>query len=247
MPWKKDDNGAFVTDENGNPIFATDSGEERSVDYPAMSKALAEANRESAGRKETIRKLEALVKPLEGIEDVPAFIESARKNAEAVAAFDDKQRSAEEAVQARIKAATSPLEKQVAELEADRARVVEQYHASTIRSQFGTSKYVAEELVSAPMAMELFAKNFSVDENGNVVGRDAAGNVIYDETGRGPAPFDAALRQIISASQHRAYVTKGSASTGSGAQAGSTSSIGADLQNLSPVERLTRARAAGIK
>lgn len=247
MPWKMDENGNFVKGEDNNPIAITDSGEERSVDYSAMSKKLSEVNRESAGRKERIRELEAQLKPLEGIEDVPSFIETARKNAEAVAAFNDKERGAEEATQARIKAATTPLEAKVAELEADRARIVDQYHASTIRSQFGSSKFVIEELVSAAMAQELFAKHFSVDEKGQLVGKDSTGNVIYGENG--PADFDTALREIVKNSPHKAYVLKGGSATGSGASAGAGGNYtGAktmrrtEFEKLDPVTRALRIR-----
>lgn len=247
MPWKMDENGNLVKGDDGNPIAISDGGEERSVDYSAMSKKLSEVNRESAGRKERIRELEAQLKPLEGIEDVPAFIETARKNAEAVAAFDDKQRGAEEVTLARIKAATSLLEKKVAELEADRARIIDQYHASTIRSQFGTSKFVTEELVSAAMAQELFAKHFSVDEKGQLVGKDSDGKVIFGENG--PADFDTALREIVKNSPHKAYVMKGSTATGSGANPGGNNpGTGqkmmrrADFEKLDPVTKAARMR-----
>ena len=45
MPWKTDESGAFVKDDKGNPIFVQDGGEEKSVDFPAMSSALTKANR----------------------------------------------------------------------------------------------------------------------------------------------------------------------------------------------------------
>lgn len=247
MPWKMDENGNFVKGEDNNPIAITDSGEERSVDYSAMSKKLSEVNRESAGRKERIRELEAQLKPLEGIEDVPSFIEMARRNAEAVAAFNDKERGAEEATQARIKAATTPLEAKVAELEADRARIVDQYHASTIRSQFGSSKFVTEELVSAAMAQELFAKHFSVDEKEQLVGKDSTGNVIYGENG--PADFDTALREIVKNSPHKAYVLKGSPANGSGTNpGGGNSPTGqktirrSEFEKLDPATKVARMR-----
>lgn len=247
MPWKKDEAGAFVVDDKGNPIFVLDGGKEWSVDYPAMSKKLSEVNRESAGRKDRIRDLEEQMKAWEGIENVPDFISTAKKNAETVAAFNDKERGAEEATQARIKAATTPLEAKVAELEADRARIVDQYHASTIRSQFGSSKFVTEELVSAAMAQELFAKHFSVDEKGNLVGKDSTGNVIYGENG--PADFDTALREIVKNSPHKAYVMKGSTATGSGANpggnnpgAGQKSMRRADFEKLDPVTKAARMR-----
>lgn len=247
MPWKKDEAGAFVVDDKGNPIFVLDGGEDRSVDYPAMSKKLSEVNRESAGRKDRIRDLEEQMKAWEGIENIPDFISTAKKNAESVAAFDDKQRGAEEVTLARIKAATSPLEKKVAELEADRARIVDQYHASTIRSQFGTSKFVTEELVSAAMAQELFSKHFSVDEQGKLVAKDSDGKVIFGENG--PADFDTALREIVKNSPHKAYILKGSQANGSGANpGGGNNPTGqktirrSEFEKLDPATRAARMR-----
>lgn len=246
MPWKKDENGAFVTDDKGNPIFTLDSGEERSVDYPAMSTALTEASRESAKRKDTIRQLETAAQAWKDIEDIPGFIATARKDADAVKAMGDKERTAEEAARARVQAATAPLEKEIADLKADRARVIEQFHTSTIHSQFGTSKYVLEELVSPAMAQELYAKHFSVGENGEIVGKDSAGNVIYDE--KGPAGFEFALRQIVSASPYKSFVTKGSDKSGSGSASGVPNGGAggvktmrrADFEKLNPVDRMAR-------
>ena len=247
MPWKKDEAGAFALDDKGNPIFVLDGGEERSVDYSAMSKKLSETNRESAGRKDRIRELEEQAKAWEGIENVPDFISTAKKNAESVAAFDDKQRGADEAAAARVKAATTPLEAKISELEADRARIIDQYHASTIRSQFGSSKFVTEDLVSAAMAQELFAKHFSVDEKGNLVGKDSTGNVIYGENG--PADFDTALREIVKSSPHKAYVLKGSPANGSGANSGGGNSptgqrtiLRSEFEKLDPATRAARMR-----
>lgn len=45
MPWKVKESGEFEVDGAGNPIFVLDSGEEKSVDYPAMASALTKANR----------------------------------------------------------------------------------------------------------------------------------------------------------------------------------------------------------
>lgn len=239
MPWKKDENGAYIEDSNGNPIFVTDGGEERSVDYPAMSKALTEASRESAGRKETIRKLEAAAKAWEGIEDVPAFIVAAKKDAEAVKAMSDKEKDAEEAARARVLAATSPLEKKIAELEAANAGLQEQYNISMINSQFSTSKYVNEELVNAAMAQELFAKHFSI-EDGKLVARDASGNIIYDEDG--PAGFDPAMRKLVAASPYKALLLKGSESKGSGATPGVQGGR-MNTENMTSVQKI----AAGLK
>lgn len=219
MPWKKNDTGAFDVDQNGNPIFVLEGGEERSVDYSAMSASLAKANREAAERKEKIRSLEAQAKAFEGIEDVPAFILKAKKDAEAVAAFDDKQKTTEESARARVEAATAPLKAQLKELEAARDNAVSKYHRALIDSNFGTSKYVSDELVNAALVKELFSRFFSVSDEGKIVAVGHDGNVIYDDTG--PAGFESALRKLVTDSPYKDIVLRGNNATGSGANPGS--------------------------
>lgn len=245
MPWKVDDNGAMVLD-NGNPVFIMDGGEERLVDFPAMSTALSKANREAAERKGQLRAAEEAARAWEGIEDIPAFIATARRDADTVKAMGDKEKSAEETFQARLSAATSPLEKKIAEMEANHARVTAQYHEAIIRSQFGTSKYVNEELVNPALVQELFAKRFTVNDNGELVGHDSAGKDIYDENGI--AGFDYALRHMVNESPYKGNIVKGSTQSGSGANPGVQNGGGggaktmkrADFDMLPPFERAAR-------
>ena len=244
MPWKTDESGAFVKDDKGNPIFVQDGGEEKSVDFPAMSSALTKANREAAERKEKIRALEAQVEAFKGIEDIPAFLEKAKKDAEAVAAFDDKQKNAEETTRVRIEAATAPLKKEIEELKATGADVLNRYHRTLIDAEFGTSKYVNTELINPAMAKDLFAKHFSVNEQGVIVAKDSGGNIVYDE--KGPAGFDSALRTLVASSPYKDFVLKGNPANGSGAKAGGAGTH-IDWNKLSPAERLAKAREAGYK
>ncbi len=219
MPWKiNPDTKAFELDSNGNPVFVLDGGEEKSVDYAAMSQALSKASRESAERKEKIRSLEAVVKQFDGITDIPAFLAQAKKDAEAVASFDDKQKTAEESARARIDAATAPLNAKIKELETANTAALNRYHTALIDAQFGTSSYVAKELVNPAMVKELFSKNFSVDETGRIIATGPDGNTIYDENG--PAGFESALRKLVTGSPYKDFVLKGSTARGSGASAG---------------------------
>ena len=215
MPWKMDENGNLVKGDDGNPIAITESGEERSVDYAAMSRKLSEVNKESAGRKERIRELEAQLKPLEGIDDVAAFIEAARKNAEAVAAFDDKQKSTEESIRSRVDAAVAPFKKQVAELEAGKADVEKRLHNALIDAQFSSSKYANESLISPAMAKALFAKNFSINSDGKLIAVGDDGLKVGED-----GSFDSMLKELVANSPFKANLEKGSTATGSGASAG---------------------------
>lgn len=250
MPWKMTEGGALEADTNGNPIFVLDGGEEKSVDYAAMSTALSKANREAAERKEKLREMEGRAKLFEGIEDVPAFIADAKKNADTVAALSEKEKTAEEATRARVHAAVSPLEKEIAQLKADKEDAISRYHRSLIDAQFGTSKYVNEELVNPAMVKELFSKHFSVDDEGRIIAKDANNTMIYDEDG--PAGFDSSLRKLIVASPYKEFVLKGSRANGSGAHSGNRTTprqnvlSRADFEKMPLAERSEFFRKGGI-
>ncbi len=116
MPWKEDGKGGLAV-ENGAPVWVAEDGEEKRVDYEAMTKRLADVTKESIERKNRLREHEATLKQLEGIEDVTAFLAKARKDAETVASLSEKEKGAEEAARLRVEAALKPKEERIAELE----------------------------------------------------------------------------------------------------------------------------------
>lgn len=224
MPWKLDDKGQFVVDENKNPIFVLDGGEEKSVDYTAMSTALTKANKEAMERKNKLKEQEVILSALDGIENVSEFVSTAKKNAEAVKSMGEKEKDAETMARARVEAAVTPLQKQIAELERGKAEADARYHKAMIDSQFSTSAYVNNELVSPALAKDLFAKHFTVNEEGNIQATDQNGEVVYDTNG--VAGFDSALRTLVAKSSYKDIVTKGTGSNGSDAKNNQSSGQG---------------------
>ncbi len=49
MPWKEDGKGGLAV-ENGAPVWGAEDGEEKRVDYEAMTKRLADVTKESIER-----------------------------------------------------------------------------------------------------------------------------------------------------------------------------------------------------
>ena len=182
MPWKTDDNGTMVLTD-GNPVWIEEDGNEKVVNYSAMADSLRKANREAAERKAALRELEPLKAAVEGIEDLPGFVKTAKKNAELVAAMDAKVKQGEEDMQARIAAALKPVQDKLAESENARAELTSCYNAEKIGNAFAGSKYASEKLQSAALARELFARNFSV-EDGELVARSATGEPLYNGEGK---------------------------------------------------------------
>lgn len=114
MAWKKDDKGAFVAGEDGNPIWI-EGNEERSVDYTKMYDSLKDANAESKKRKEEIRKLEEKFAAFKDIEDLAAWKAEADKAFESVKNMSDKDKEFEAQLAEKVAAATGVLKAQMAE------------------------------------------------------------------------------------------------------------------------------------
>ena len=246
--WKVDENGNGVW-ENGAPVWVTETGEEKTVpDYGATLKHISSLNKESAERKAKIRELEAVQKHFEGIEDIPAFIERARQNEEAVASFDDAKKASEQNIQARINAAVAPKDKKIAELEAVASKFKKNWDDARIAAEFGLSKFVKEETVNADMVKQLFAPCFSVDEDGRIVARDKNGTEVVAYDSEGNVTFDAVISKLVKDSPFKDTLLVGTRANGSG---GNPNPSGrgtmtaktitrAEFERLDPVSKMAR-------
>lgn len=247
MPWKFGENGELVVD-NGAPVWVTDAGEERTVpDYGATLKHISDLNKESADRKNKLREQAAILKQLEGIDDIPAFLDTARKNAEAVASFDDAKRTAEQNIQARINAAIAPKDKRIAELEASESGYKDKWHHALIDGLFAQSEFVKKELLHPEIAKRLFAPYFSFDEDGQLVAHDDAGNPVVEYGDSGGISFDSTLRKIVSTSPFKDSIMVGSRASGSGSSSsGNKGHFGpkiisrAEFEKLDPASKMAR-------
>lgn len=207
MPWKINENGVLEVGEDGNPIWVTEAGEEKSCDYTGLTKRLAEVNNESRSRKEKLREYEARLAPLAeaGIDDIPSYLVEAQKALEMMKNAPDKDKDIEEQVKNRLEAVSAPLKAQIAAKEkaiADRekalADVTGRYHAVTVKTDVLNSKVVGERIrpeVRTFVQRELM-RSGAVGEDGKVIYRTDDGEVIYGEDG-GPATVDEAAIAIM--------------------------------------------------
>lgn len=111
MAWKLGENGNLAMDDKGNPIWTNDAGEDKSVDYIAMSTHLAEANKKARDRKEELRNLNEKLAIFEGVEDLSAWKIDEEKALEAMKNSPEKDKE----IQARLEAALAPKDKAIAE------------------------------------------------------------------------------------------------------------------------------------
>lgn len=196
MAWKKDDEGHFSADANGNPIWVTDSGEDKPVDYPALTRRISEVNAESKGRKDELRQLKERYAPFDGIEDLAAWHDEAVKAIEAVKNTPEKDKEIEAQIAGRIEAATSALksqladrEKKIGEKDKSLADMTAKLHAMCIKADVHASKTLAERIKpeDRPLIERELVRAGAVDEDGKVFYRYDDGETIYGEEGNATA------------------------------------------------------------
>ena len=112
MAWDVDENGVMRL-VDGNPVWVSETGEKKTVDYQAMSRRLSEVNAESKTRKEKLRALEERYALLADIEDLPAFLDEANKAVEMMRNAPDRDKAIEEQVKNRLDAMAQPLKAQI--------------------------------------------------------------------------------------------------------------------------------------
>lgn len=209
MPFKMKEDGTLVQDDKGLPIFIGPDGSEKSYDPDAKAKQIAELTEKASRRGTDLEELKVKHKPVEDIEDLVAFVEQSKKNAEIVAAMADKDKENEENIQKRIaeaiKGAVNPLQTERDSLKKELAIALEGLNKAVIGNAFGRSKYAAEKLVSAALAQQLFERNFYV-KDGKAIGRDENGKDIYGADGI--ASFDEALCKMVDASPFKDNIVK---------------------------------------
>lgn len=204
MAWDMDENGV-VQLEDGNPVWVSETGEKKPVDYPGMIKRISEVNTESKTRKEKLRALEERFVPVADIEDLPAFLDEANKALEMMRNAPDRDKDLEEQFKLRIDAASKPLkdqlaakDKTIAEREKALAETTAKYHAVTVKTDVLNSRLLNERIKpeDRPFIQRELMRSGTVDDDGKIVYRNDDGTIIYGEGGD-VATVDEAVLAIL--------------------------------------------------
>lgn len=246
MPFKKKEDGSFALDDKGNLIFVRADGKEEAYDVDVREKLISDLSEKSGKRARELEELKSKYKILEGIEDLSAFIEKARKDAETVNALPDKERESEAAIQKRIaealKSAVAPLQSERDLLKGNLEKATKQLEQALIGNAFATSKFAAEKISNLPLARKLFVENFSV-KDGKIIGHHDDGKEIWDNDEL--AGFDKALERLIDASDYKEVLVNqspgGSGTDSGGNNHGSQHNTKERLENM-PMEDFFKER-----
>lgn len=189
MAWKKGDNGNLVCDDNGNPVWVNEAGEEKPCDYAALTKRLSEVNIESMKRKEKNRALEAKYAIFDGIEDLAAWKEEALKALEALKNAPEKDKELEAQITARIENATAGLKAQLAARDktlAERDKLIAEKTAAwrdmAISADVKDSKILMERIRPEfrPLLLREMARAGDLDDKNLIFYKDSQGKPFYN-------------------------------------------------------------------
>jgi hypothetical protein len=221
MAWKlKVDEAGTPVVQEGIPVFVDDTGKEAPIDPNQMHQKILELNAESKSRREKLEELGRRLKPVEGIEDVAAFMENATKALETVKNLDDAslvQAGDVERIKSDAKRGMEEVERRLKEqLRAREAELQKelQVRDGHIRKLLISSQFAQHDLFSGTsprthippdVAESYFGKHFDVDDSGGnlrVIAKDTNGQVITSrEPGQfaEPASFAEAMELIFAA------------------------------------------------
>ena len=200
--------------QDGKPVYVHDDGKEVPYDVPQMVTKIGSLNAEAKQQREAKEAVEAKLKSFDGLD-----ADKAKKALETVANLDAKKLIDAGEVE-KVKAEMAKAyETKLSEAQAETDKVRGQYHQSLLGGEFARSKFIAEKIaVPADMVQAVFAKHFSVSEDGKLQAKDALGNPIYSRVNVGSlADFDEALETLVSSYPNKDSILKGNQSNGSGA------------------------------
>jgi len=245
MPWKMDEEGNLVMD-GSNPVWISADGKEAPYDPEARGKQIAELTAKARQRKDELEAPAEKYEALKDIEDVAEFVAAAKRDAETVAAMQEKDRQTEETIRRRIDEALKPVAAERDKLRGDLEKTIAQLAAEIIGNKFMASPYVNTHLVNPAMAKELFSNRF-VMRDGALIAKSLDGSEMYGETGS-LAGFEEAIKKMVADSPFRDNLLKqapgGSGSTSSNGKRPGINPWKQDTLNFTEQARITRENPA---
>lgn len=211
---------------DGKPVFVEDNGNEVPVDVPAVRATVTRLSNEAKTHREAKEAAEARLKLFEGLDDPAAAKKAVEmlKNIDqgqliAAGKVEEIKSAAQRAADEKVASTTKQFQAELDATKAERDKFKGDLFSEKIGGAFARSKFISEKVAVPPdMLQALFGKQFTVEE-GKIVARDAAGNIINSSTKfTEPADFEEAVETIVKQYPNRDRILKGANSSGSGAR-----------------------------
>lgn len=212
--------------QDGKPVFLGDDGKETTVDIDHADKTIKKLNAEAKTHREAKEALETKLKGFEGIEDPVAAKKALDtvKNIDAgqllqAGKVEEMKAALERAANEKVATTTKQFQEREATLTAERDKFKTELFGEKIGGAFSRSKFIAEKVaIPVDFLQAKLGKHFTI-EDGKIIARDVAGNVINSSTKFGdPADFEEAVTHLVMNDPARDQVLKGTGSTGTGSR-----------------------------
>jgi len=238
---KIDAKGIPAISPEGLPIWIdSDTNQEEAFDINELRSKIVELGRENKKRRETNKTLEQRLKVVEDIEDLPAFVQTAKT------AVEKEKKPNDEVLSLRQQWANEKLT-----YEQKLAQKQDLIQRTLVQSQFGASQFFTgsspKTLLSPSVAHKLFGDKFKVEEEDGsmrVVALDNRGEPLYSKKNpEALASFDEAMEQYLADPSFKDLV-KFNGAPGSGSSGGK-SSLSVDGKTSQQVQAYQEAKASG--
>lgn len=237
MPWKKDEDGQIMI-ENENPVFVHPDGREEPLNGDSVLMRIGELKNEAKGYRQKHSELKSKVKPIldAEIEDVSDFLSRANEAMQTVESYKKKgapsadeiekiKKSVAESFESRMKEREKGYKKQLSELENTIKDKEKRLRSQLVRGAFDASDFISQKTNMIPeTAYNTFGHRFVTEETDDgktrVYALDSNGEKIYSLKGSSYAPPEEAIEILVKSHPQKDKLLK-SNSGGSGAQGGS--------------------------
>lgn len=233
--WKKNDDGTFAVDDNGNPIWIGGDGNELSVSGDTINRLNGEAKNHRTRAEAAENKL----KTFEGLDP-----EKARSAIEMVGKLDQKKLIDAGEVDKVRQEVAGQYQTQLDEAKKSNGELQGTIDTMKLDMAFQGSEFVRDRIaVPSDMFRSAFGKNFKV-EDGKIVPYYNDGNVVYSKKRISEvASFDEALELIVDTYAGKDAILKANGGGGTGNNGGGGNSPKnrtmrrTDFDGLGPMEK----------
>jgi hypothetical protein len=200
---------------DGKPVYVKDDGKEITFDATEAFAKIASLNADEAGFRRRLTEAEAKLLTYDGLDIVAA------KKALEVVKTVDLNKLVDKGEVEKVRAEVSKVfETQIAGLNGELKTAKDTIRSAKIGAVFSNSKFITDKCaVPSDIIQARFGSHFSVDDAGNVIVKDIAGNQIFsrrpESAGSAAAP-DEALEVLIEAYPYKNHILKGSGASGGG-------------------------------